>query len=349
MALECPRCGYGLAGVYPPEAPAWPLECVCPECALGIRSQDILREAAGPQWLVESRRWTGRRFRGLPRRALATLVRSLLPWRFWQRVRMEQPIRPRSLLAYALLLLLPVLLWCTAWVVIFRAALLIRELGVRWDGLPYLDLLVHATLFWYPGNVQGLLDSLERWAHGGSPSQRWVWFMVRQGPEYSCLAKATLPALRQAAPLVTAVVTGWVGTLAAFALLPIARRRARVRWSHLLRAGIYGLVTLWPLPTALLVVAAGQMLTGAFRSPLLERTFYADALVHWTRVALLLQALTWFLWWHAVTRHYLRMERPAAVAASVTLVGVFAGAAIPFATVLSNDGLAIFIQLLWRP
>jgi hypothetical protein len=109
-----------------------------------------------------------------------------------------------------------------------------------------------------------------------------------------------------------------VGAALAFCLLPIARRRAKVRWAHAGRVGAYGI--LGPL---LVVGLAGTLIghvpnraTSApppFGIPL-------GSVIGHHGLFLLVVVVSTFLWsWGAATR-YLRMERGWAVAASVTAI-----------------------------
>lgn len=76
---------------------------VCSECGLGFEWGEVLNPARNvPKWSVEHQQ------RFTLRRAAHTLVRSFWPWRFWQAVRIEQPIRagPLALFAMGTLLLM---------------------------------------------------------------------------------------------------------------------------------------------------------------------------------------------------------------------------------------------------
>lgn len=60
-----------------------PLEGLCPECGLKFEWRDVFNEPLVPEWWVE-RDESRLRFRGA-----RTLLRSLWPFRFWKRIRLE--------------------------------------------------------------------------------------------------------------------------------------------------------------------------------------------------------------------------------------------------------------------
>jgi len=92
-------------------------------------------------------------------------------------------------------------------------------------------------------------------------------------------------------------------SVAAFAVLPFARRRAKVRFAHLARAWCYALIgPFWIL-----------MWIG-------PRSFHPAEVVN---VMFAIVLLT--VWWRLAAGRYLQMERPWAVAASVATIGVLAG------------------------
>jgi hypothetical protein len=129
-----------------------------------------------------------------------------------------------------------------------------------------------------------------------SPRERWsVWWQESWYPIFFCLLHA-------------------IGSVLAFTLLPIARRRAKVRWAHALRVGAYGVLG----PLVVIAFAATVMGYLPLRSPASEAVF--GSLLGNRSEFLLLVAAVSFLWtWGAVSR-YLRMERGWAVAASITAI-----------------------------
>ncbi len=341
-AFECPRCGYGLGGTFAPAAPAWPLECVCPECGLALESRALHAERTQLRWFVETPRSAQVR-RWFPRRAVGTLLRTLRPWRFWSAVGMERPIRPRLLAGYALVLALMAALWCDGIALSRRVRWLGPTAAMTPSDLPgrtWLDLGVHAVLFWYPGNVIPLNDWLVE--HLIAPPKPPGWVAPRNvfRGGYACLDDCTIPSLQRLVSPIAALACAYGGSVAAFVVLPIARRRAKVRWRHIARASIYGCVTVWPFLAATLLTswldALGVFSAFApFTRPLAD--VRGEAVIGWCTMAL--QLVVFISWWHAVTRRYLRMERPLAVALAVTAVGAACGATLPFLTFLGPQGL----------
>jgi hypothetical protein len=109
-----------------------------------------------------------------------------------------------------------------------------------------------------------------------------------------------------------------VGAALAFCLLPIARRRAKVRWAHAGRVGAYGI--LGPLLVVGLVgTLIGHVPNRATSAPPPFGIPLGSVIGH-HGLFLLVVVVSTFLWsWGAATR-YLRMERGWAVAASVTAI-----------------------------
>lgn len=114
---------------------------------------------------------------------------------------------------------------------------------------------------------------------------------------------------------------------AIFAVLPVTRRRCRVRWEHIARATIYSSV-----PLVLLAVCLGPI------------SFYADRLELFDRpgwVASLHRALTgglpfWLaLWWWVAIRKYLRMPHALPIAVLAAMAAWIASAILFSDVVLS--------------
>lgn len=126
------------------------------------------------------------------------------------------------------------------------------------------------------------------------------------------------------------LLTGGLAT-AAFAVLPIARRRACVRWAHLGRLTIYAVMSILGL-VALLIVAVEV-------SARMDATSWVDFWAwelqagRWSgdwsgnQIAVQLTLLTVLtaIWWSWAAGHYLRMARPWAVGVSVAVLGTLIG------------------------
>src|SRR5687767_11468623 len=100
-AVRCPRCGYDQRGIIATWADACPLDGRCTECGLRFAWAEVIVPAKfEPKWCLEF----------VPRRrfvaaSLQTLLRSLMPVRFWSQMSMSFPVRWRRLAAYTMLLL----------------------------------------------------------------------------------------------------------------------------------------------------------------------------------------------------------------------------------------------------
>ena len=100
--VRCPRCGYDQRGAIAQWQDRSPLEARCTECGYAYESAvlfDPYRQQ--PEWLVEFCRW--RRF---PRAVLMTMLRSLVPWRFWRWQNLAHPLRSGRLLLYVTLVVI---------------------------------------------------------------------------------------------------------------------------------------------------------------------------------------------------------------------------------------------------
>jgi len=107
IMVRCPRCGYDQRGQIATWAESCPLKGVCAECGLTfIWSEMLCPEKYEPRWCIE---FEPRRSR-IIRAAVRTFARSFLPWRFWSRLTMANPIRWPRLIVYMLLLALPLLM-----------------------------------------------------------------------------------------------------------------------------------------------------------------------------------------------------------------------------------------------
>lgn len=98
----------------------------------------------------------------------------------------------------------------------------------------------------------------------------------------------------------------------AFAALPISRRRAKVRWAHLVRAMLYSYAFVW-------IAAWLSLIAGVWDSRALDTI----TSLYWMAAPLLLISF----WWCAA-RFYLRMSHGLAVAISVTVIGILLPTAV---------------------
>lgn len=92
----CPRCGYDQSGIVASWDDSCPLDGICSECGLTFLWRDVLvPNRIVPRWSFEhARHWLGLAW-------IATFLQSLVPWRFWKRLKLEDPICTGRLMAYA--------------------------------------------------------------------------------------------------------------------------------------------------------------------------------------------------------------------------------------------------------
>lgn len=94
---KCPRCGYDQSG----EAATWdeacPVEGTCPECGHGFGWADLYDPSRQDDaWLIEHGTW----FFVPCGRILKIPARIALPWRFWNRIRVDARTRTLALFAW---------------------------------------------------------------------------------------------------------------------------------------------------------------------------------------------------------------------------------------------------------
>ncbi len=310
-----------------------------------------------PLWCVEFAR--GRR-RAVAHSCGGTLLRSLLPWRFWKQLRMSHRPQARRLIFYACALLLPLSLL----IVFLQIAAAVFEYNSAQSQMR--GQLGYSV--WYSNVLTTELATLEEGSEEHQERIEWI-------NDHLAILQKTMAApklnLTRTGAIMEAVLTPWknqssgiytfadgstvpytapsalwpsvqmrlggVGifelvmwqgflfelslshlllTLLAysvlpltFALLPLSRRKSKVRWSHIARVAVYGLY----LPLAALWI-------GMFCAMLVLVELDAFAVrAMGSAVVLGLPVLT-ALWWMFAIRHYLRMPHAAFVSAMLMLL-----------------------------
>lgn len=101
----CPRCGYDQSGIIGTWTDACPLDGRCSECGLDFRWTDVINaHRLRLSGFVEHDRG-GRLGLPLVGASIRTLSWTVLPWRFWNRVKMHHAIRPGRWVLWVLLLM----------------------------------------------------------------------------------------------------------------------------------------------------------------------------------------------------------------------------------------------------
>ncbi|MFO0828380.1 MAG: hypothetical protein U0572_09535 [Phycisphaerales bacterium] len=325
-SIRCPRCDYDLAGLRRP-ADGDSGTTACPECGLSIDTAEVARW--GDTRLLEHAP-----LRRLPVALVRTAIASLVPYFVWRRLRIEHAIRPSRL---AMLVV-----FCVPWTALFAHAGLVsiayfgllRSYRANWgnqfDGRVEVWSLVRSFVgsLAMPWRVQAIECCASAspgiaWSPGCSP----VSVITVQTWDVCKWSAGLAP---KVAPL---ALLAMLGSVCAFAVLPVSRRRAGIRTSQLVRVGCY-LAASMPLGATALLLLPDHEWTPWFTS---VRSSYAAAAL---RPAALFWIAAWLVpWWYATTRWYLRMSSPLGIALGVTLMGVaLAGTLIAIFELITEVG-----------
>ena len=98
-----------------------------------------------------------------------------------------------------------------------------------------------------------------------------------------------------------------------FGLLPASRRKAKVRWRHVLRIGVYALV---PALSGGPIIVGAAIVQHHFPGPLVD---LIPLFATWCFIVLPVALVVW--WWQATT-HYLRMPHGLGVALAAVVVSM---------------------------
>jgi hypothetical protein len=281
--IECPRCGYDQRGVVARWTESCPLAGTCSECGLDWQWCDLLSpKLRGTDWFVEHAfRWWQ-----IPYRTFTTLIMALRPWRFWREVRLTDRFRFGAMVAFLVLVLalLAIVLDATHGI---AASLHYRQM--RAAGAP--PPVSHAEFV--------IRSVALPWSEGTGPAKRW-WPLGRRyfwdrayGSGGTWIRRSVLIAAMSALMPLT------------FMAIPITRRRAKVRWPHLIRICIYGM----PIVGLAIGFAIVQNLSQHWSAlRWLVMTNRMSNLV----LFVIVPAMLGVWWWHGVSR-YLRLPHAPAV------------------------------------
>ncbi|MBL9149103.1 MAG: hypothetical protein JNM94_10460 [Phycisphaerae bacterium] len=281
--LECPRCSYDQAGTVATWTDSCPLATRCTECGFEIDIPQLHRDAFERlPWWVEHTRGAWRTIAA----AIIAPVIACLPWWLYRRLRMSHSPRLRRLL-------IPFVVYVGGWYFLISMIATIRGLAA----LPRLSRLLDVPQAFLGGFVPFEIELLNP-------------FYLPQYAARAAWWRAFESSIEAIAYTVWIVMTVLAATVA-FAVLPIARRRAKLRWKHVARGG---LVIAWTSPVMAALTWPFAYAIGVAMGNLggVELTL---ALACTTCVA---QTILW----HAVVRRHFRMERPLAVALSVSTLGI---------------------------
>ena len=217
---RCPRCGYQQRGTVETWRDRCPLEGRCTECGLSFQWSDVLIERL-PRWNSEY----GTR-QAYPWRSVRTIWLTFRPWAFWCSLQMHHEIRPKRLLLY------PVVLALVSYLMI--------GIGTGTGlALSMMDDAQHGATILFPRAVFAVLHGvvLPFSDHSYHYLTHPRWGRYTGGSAASISRELLSPGLRS----IILFVCAHFMAAACFALLPLSRRKAKVRWAHIGRAAVYGL------------------------------------------------------------------------------------------------------------
>lgn len=302
----CPRCGYDLRGAVEAWKEQCPMRGTCAECGLSFEWREILKpDYHKPRWCIEFTERHGQ----YPVAICQTLLISLFPWRFWADMKMTLPLRRRRLAAFVLSLLVmtylvfaftmglaATTLWpfqapgqhtstASKWIVAIQTSLL--PLSRRPIGQAIPSPATRARF--------GLSPAAR--LPGSTPINNFKTLFVFQKDAAAAIIFATVFFL--ACPL-------------GFITLPQSRRRAMVRWRHIIRIFIYSL-GIWALLVALACWAAQNRVNA-----IVGRSIWLSDHILWFTLGT--TTLFLFLWWSFSSSRYLRMQYPWVIGLAVTIM-----------------------------
>jgi len=300
--VRCPRCGYDQQGEVAKWIDRCPLASRCTECGLEIEWAEIFSPRRRmPRWCIEYAPsvWA------MPWRLVKTCLVALWPWAFWSRLRMVHEIRWRRMAVAGVLLFAAVyVLFCAGngVVVEYQQGLRFIWSGKRWPS-PDPTEIAHAVLLpWSDEGPPALTNGLP-W-QTGSPREVFL--------------NEWLPPLSLMLPFVFVNALCPLGFIA----LPVSRRRAKVRWSHIARITIYGFLPGVPFLIGVIVATTLQ------HQHMVSMNRFAGVLDVLSVVAatapFVLLALP-CIWWSTATGRYLRMPHAWGVGVVVVVLAILVG------------------------
>jgi len=277
---QCPRCGYDLRGVFQARESEAELRGRCSECGLNYDWQDVLDPKRDrPRWCVEY----AQSIREILGRSVLTFFMMLLPWKFWRQLKMSHEVKWIKLGLFFVCL---VFVSYTYAVLVGNASILFIILtnGMNWYGAnSYFEDLAFPILAhpYYSGELMRLLLQTNT-----------ALFVI------SLLAFMTLLPI-------------------GFVLLPVSRRKAKVKLVHLLRIAIYGIsIVFMPFLVIVFYVGfdivnqnvLGWILIGNLVLP------GSQFFIYWGPYPMII------CWWAVATTHYLKMPHGWAVSILLSIV-----------------------------
>lgn len=238
----CPRCGYDLSGAVAAWEDACPLEGVCPECGHTLRWAAIFDASRNDiPWLIEH----ARSKRALVARTMPTLWRMALARPYWKGVGVDSRVRVRPVIVLLSLIFVAMYL--------VGSGFIGHHYYTEWR--PW-----HTTAVIAKGvAVNVVVYGVGR--YGWPPFHFWEWTL--SGWElvvWVCALNASWPMM--------------------LGLLPVTRKRAKLRAAHLSRASAGGMLALCPILAVLIAERVRYDLWGV-RPAFALSAFAATVLWNW--------------------------------------------------------------------
>lgn len=286
----CPRCAYDLSSATAAWEESCPLQGQCWECGLNLAWADVLREDrrvnlrhvehATGSWEVAGAAWR-------------TWAWAIWPPSFWRRVRLEHYVVPRRLWRWVLLVVGAMWLLHVLLTIVFA--------GQRWGWKLVLSMRDDVRTEVLQSVLAPVGSLYQKWVGGTAWGYTFApaWEGTVWGPAYVPLLAFTL---------MFAIM---------MLVLKDTRAKAKVRFGHVLRAGVFGLAWLVPLLAVAIAISA---LVAAANSParvgwvyftIGARSYYIPEVAGYGLVPPLAAWVAWW-WWLAVSRGW-RIEQPAKV------------------------------------
>jgi len=290
---RCPRCFYDLRGIVATWDDSCPMRGVCSECGLEFAWRDVCDPLAdAPLWCIEYAPHS-------LMRSAARTWRASWTGRLWRELRLPHAVRWRRIALY-LLILVPIMYFGITIAQGTYAAC--HSIESSYARVAPGRAFIHAALWPF---------SSERPPGGpiSAPRVSWRWWT-----QYSVMRH-----------VVTGVGVMMFATPLAFAALPVTRRVALVRWTHIARIFAYE----WPVTVPLLILFTLILAPSRFDLDL----SFIPATVAWRSLFAITAIGVFFVhvvWWWRAAKDYLRLDHAGFVAGAVAAIGALAGAVVVY-------------------
>jgi hypothetical protein len=215
----CPRCGYDQTGTVDTWTDQCPLESLCPECGYTFLWSDV--------FYPDRQRLSGffEHERGLWPSFVAawrTMAWIILPFVFWNRVRMHHEVRVRRVLLW------PIVVFGSMW----GAISLLRATAFFVDGAGGVG--VGSTL------KSTLIDLSNAFVFPVFYMDSTIWAISRTGMPVTRPGVSVNFLLLDWSPVFLGIFGQAFAVPILLLMLPVTRRRCKIRKIHVLRAAVYG-------------------------------------------------------------------------------------------------------------